>query len=237
MTAASPSLATPRPRLKLFTLVGIILALAAPLIAWILDGYFRVWFDRNGKVFAGALSFWVMTAIVLLLTRFEAAAGHTLSERINLKRLKLRETLIVLIIAFVTLFVVNLAFVILARTIFPTEVSTAPALALPVPLMIFVYLTGSITEEILYRGYALERLQRMTGNWWISGLITGALFVGFHVPVYPMAHIVGYIIPATIVLTLIYAWKRNLSHCIIFHCVLNMPILLAAILIPLVTQA
>jgi uncharacterized protein len=214
-------------RVKPLTLAGIVLALSAPFITGVLNGYFKIWFDNNGRVLAGLVSFWVIVGIVLLLARLDG-------QGIGFKRVKLRETLIVLIIGFITLFCLNVAYVILARTIFPTEVRTSPVLTLPLPLVILAYLTGVFAEEILYRGYALERLQQITGNWWISGGITGALFVGFHIPAYPMAHIVGYVAPAAVVLTLIYIWKRNLSYTVMFHGVLNLPILLAALLIPLV---
>jgi uncharacterized protein len=235
MTVSSQAVETPTSAPKPLILGSIILALSAPLITGILDGYFDAWFDRNGSVLAGLLSFWLIVGLVMLLTRLEAQpiTERGLWRRIGFKRVKLRESLIVLIIGFLTLFVANVAFVVLSRTIFPTEINISRVVSLPLPLVILAYLTGSIAEEILYRGYALERLQRMTGNWWISGGITWALFVGFHIPAYPMAHIVGYVAPAAVVVTLVYIWKRNLSYTVMIHGILNLPILLAAILLPL----
>lgn len=238
MTVSSQSVDIPKSSLKPLMLGGVVLALSAPLITWFLNGYFNAWFDNNGRVLAGLLFFWLIVGLILLLTRFEArdteqTREHGFWQGISFKRVKLRESLIVMILGFVTLFVVNLAFVILSRTIFPTEIKTSAALLLPWPLMILAYLTGTITEEILYRGYALERLQRMTGNWWISGGITWALFVGFHIPTYPMAHIVGFVAPAAVVATLVYIWKRNLTYTVMIHGILNLPILLVAILVPL----
>jgi uncharacterized protein len=232
---ASPSLDSVSASWKPLRVASIILALAAPLITWMLDGPFDTWFDRNGSVLAGLLTFWAIVGLVLWLMRQEtpASTDQSVWQQIGLRRVRLRETLIVLIIGFVTLGLANVAFVVLSRTIFPTEINTSPVLTLPLPLVILAYLTGTIAEEILYRGYALERLQRMTGNWWISGGLTWALFVGFHVPAYPLAHIVGYVAPATVVITLVYIWKRNLAYTILIHGVLNLPILLAALLLPL----
>jgi uncharacterized protein len=232
---ASPSLDSVSASWKPLRVASIILALAAPLITWMLDGPFDTWFDRNGSVLAGLLTFWAIVGLVLWLMRQEtpASTDQSVWQQIGLRRVRLRETLIVLIIGFVTLGLANVAFVVLSRTIFPTEINTSSVLTLPLPLVILAYLTGTIAEEILYRGYALERLQRMTGNWWISGGLTWALFVGFHVPAYPLAHIVGYVAPATVVITLVYIWKRNLAYTILIHGVLNLPILLAALLLPL----
>lgn len=237
MSVASQSVAAPKSLPKILILGGILLALSAPLITWILDGYFRLWFDRDGKVLAGLVAFWVIIGVVLLLIRLEYRNTNvSVWHLISFKRVKLRESLVILIIGFVTLFFANVAFVILARTIFPTEIRTSPALALPLPLVILAYLTGVIGEEILYRGYALEQLQRITGKWWISGGITGLLFIGFHIPAYPMAHIIGFVLPSTVVLTLVYIWKRSLTYTIMIHGVLNLPILMAAILLPLLSQ-
>jgi membrane protease YdiL (CAAX protease family) len=222
----------PKPKAPLLTLFGIGLALATPLITWFLDGYYRIWFDRNGKVLAGALSFWVIVGLILLLIRYDE--GQPLRS-IGIKRLKnWQEGVIALIIDFVTLGCANVAFVLLARTIFPTNLTGRQVFNFPLPLVILLFLTGSVVEEILYRGYALERLQALTGNWWLSGGVTWALFVAFHVPAYPMAHIVGYVAPAALVATLAYIWKRNLLFTIIIHGCLNLPIVLAAILAPLV---
>jgi membrane protease YdiL (CAAX protease family) len=238
MAASSHPIEAPRSAAKPLALVGIVLALAAPLITWFLNGYFAAWFDNNGRVLAGLVSFWVIVAVVLLISRTDAkvSAERNLWQSLNLKRVKLRETLVVMIIGFVTLFVANLAYVVLARTIFPTDVKTSAALTLPLPLVFLAWLTGALGEEILYRGYALERLQRITGNWWVSGGVTWALFVGFHIPAYPMAHIVGFVAPSALALTLVYIWKRNLTYTVLIHGILDLPILLAAILIPLVAK-
>jgi membrane protease YdiL (CAAX protease family) len=238
MTASSQAVEAPKSAARPLVLGGIVLALAAPLITWFLNGYFAAWFDNNGRVLAGLAAFWVIVVIVLLISRAEAKAerGRNLWESINLKPVKLRETLVVMIIGFIVLFIANLAYVVLARTIFPTEVKTSAALTLPLPLVFLAWLSGTFGEEILYRGYALERLQRITVNWWLSGGLTWALFVGFHIPAYPMAHIVGFVAPSALALTLVYMWKRNLTYTVIIHGILDLPILLAAVLIPLLAK-
>ncbi|MBX3085777.1 MAG: CPBP family intramembrane metalloprotease [Anaerolineae bacterium] len=240
MTATSHPAPTPQRTIKPFTVGIIVLALSAPLITAFLDGYFDRWFDYNGSVLAGLTSFWLIVALVVWLSRLDTPPAASDARRswwqtFNFKRPKLRESLIVLIIAFVTLGLANVAFVILARTVLPTEIKVSRAVSLPLPLVILAFLTGAIAEEILYRGYALERLHAMTGNWWLSGIVTGAIFAGFHFPAYPLAHIFGYILPSTIVLTLIYIWKRNLTYTVMFHAVLNLPILLGALLLPLLS--
>lgn len=47
-------------------------------------------------------------------------------------------------------------------------------------ILLLSVLTAGITEEILFRGYPLERLQEVTGNKWISGLVSLVFFVAVH---------------------------------------------------------
>lgn len=43
-----------------------------------------------------------------------------------------------------------------------------------------VMLRAGIAEEVFYRGYAIERLQSLTGNPWVAGLIPLAVFAAAH---------------------------------------------------------
>lgn len=45
---------------------------------------------------------------------------------------------------------------------------------------LFIGVTAEITEELLYRGYALERLEGLTGSTWIAGTVTAVVFILLH---------------------------------------------------------
>jgi membrane protease YdiL (CAAX protease family) len=83
---------------------------------------------------------------------------------------------------------------------------TAISRALPVTLLAVI--RAGISEELLYRGFALERLQSMTGSKWIAAGVTLVLFAAFHFrqgwPGVWIAFIIG------AVFTAFYLWKRNL---------------------------
>jgi len=85
--------------------------------------------------------------------------------------------------------------------------------ALPVTTLAVV--RAGISEEVLYRGFALERLQSWTGSKWIAAAVTLILFAGFHfrqgLPGIFLALILG------AVLTGFYLWKRNLVANIFGH--------------------
>jgi uncharacterized protein len=56
--------------------------------------------------------------------------------------------------------------------------------ALPVGVLVLLVITAGITEEILYRGYPIERLAAMTGNVWLGAVAAYVVFVGLHIPVF-----------------------------------------------------
>jgi membrane protease YdiL (CAAX protease family) len=79
--------------------------------------------------------------------------------------------------------------------------------ALPVTLLAVV--RAGISEEVLYRGYALERLQSLTGSKWIAAATTLVLFAAFHYRQGLAGIFLALILGA--VLTGFYLWKRNLT--------------------------
>src|SRR5690606_12268004 len=63
------------------------------------------------------------------------------------------------------------------QAVFPARPSEGMAviLALPLPVLIAIILTTSITEVILFRGYPIERLRVPTGHLWIGVAISMVL--------------------------------------------------------------
>lgn len=97
-------------------------------------------------------------------------------------------------------------------------------------ILLLSVLTAGITEEILFRGYSLERLHEITGNKWISGLISLIFFVAVHATGWNIAHIIGVVIPLGIILTGLYFWQRNLLFVMIVHVVIDLPLVFIALL-------
>jgi uncharacterized protein len=77
-------------------------------------------------------------------------------------------------------------------------------------------LRGAIAEEILFRGYAIERLKELTGSFSIAGLLSCTVFALEHVGFWSWGHalIAGF---AGAILTLLYIWRRNMWVNMIAH--------------------
>jgi uncharacterized protein len=89
--------------------------------------------------------------------------------------------------------------------------------AMPIWLRVCVGITGGAVEEILYRGYAIERLDQITGRRWLGALIALMVFTLAHIPAWGVAFALTADLLAGIVLTLFYLWKRDLFANTIAH--------------------
>lgn len=104
-------------------------------------------------------------------------------------------------------------------------------LSLPVWLRALLVLTAGIFEEVLFRGYAIERLLEMTGSKWIAGFVTVTAFTLAHIPAVGFPHLLPVLI-VSILVTLLYLWKRDLMVNVIAHIVIDgIPLLILPVLI------
>lgn len=85
--------------------------------------------------------------------------------------------------------------------------------ALPVTTLAVV--RAGISEEVLYRGFAIERLREFTGSKWLAAGISLLLFAGFHFRQGMAGVAIAFVLGA--VLTGFYLWKRDLISNIFAH--------------------
>jgi membrane protease YdiL (CAAX protease family) len=50
--------------------------------------------------------------------------------------------------------------------------------------LVIAVVVGSIAEEVLYRGYAVECIASLTGSYWFGGIISVSVFGLAHVPLW-----------------------------------------------------
>ena len=74
---------------------------------------------------------------------------------------------------------------------------------------------AGVAEEVFYRGFALERLETLTGSKWVAAGLTLAAFAAFHYrqgwPGMFLALVLGGL------LTTFYVWKRDLLAAMFAH--------------------
>jgi len=93
-------------------------------------------------------------------------------------------------------------------------------LGIPVWLQLLVAASAGFTEEILFRGYAIERLTELTGNRWVGAILPIIVFGAVHAPFWGVAHAIVAGLSG-LWLTLLYLWRRNLWTNITAHALLD----------------
>jgi uncharacterized protein len=109
----------------------------------------------------------------------------------------------------------------------PQSEGLGTILELSLPVLIALILTTSITEEILYRGYPIERLQQITGSVALAVSFSFILFVLPHITFFGPQWILSHGV-TVVLLYVLYVWRRNLWACMIMHLLGNALVLIPA---------
>ena len=212
----------------LITIMGLGLALAAPVL-YTLFAEAILFSDQSHSrlhIYMGLFVMWFLAVAVVLLTLW--AEKRPLSS-IGWESPTVKLTLIGVGLG-VLLSLTVPALSVLSGMMIPSDEAGSIESAVQISgfIMLAGVITAGITEEILYRGYALERLLDWTGSKWISSIISLVFFTVLHISGWNMAHIVGVVIPLGAAMIALYWWKRNLILVIIVHIVINLPLVFLA---------
>lgn len=88
--------------------------------------------------------------------------------------------------------------------------------AWPLWLKVFAVVTAGVTEEVLYRGYAITRLELLTGNRLVAAGLSLAVFTVVHLPFWG-AGAAAAVLAGGGALTLLFLWKRDLLLVVVAH--------------------
>jgi membrane protease YdiL (CAAX protease family) len=213
---------TKRPlKLRIASLVGLVFALVVPAILSA-GGPGEMPSGTNvvGAVLISEATIWAVTLIVLAIVLF--------GERRSLQSLGLGRPTWPAIRLGVQVTVGLLLLAMLAGAIvqslggLPDNDGSQVDLVmgLPIWLQLLVALTAGFTEEVLFRGYAIERTTELTGSRWLGAIIPILVFGGVHAPFWGVGHAVVAGLTGTW-LTLVYLWRRNLWTNIAAHALLD----------------
>jgi uncharacterized protein len=85
--------------------------------------------------------------------------------------------------------------------------------------------TAAICEEILYRGYIIERIGSLSGSIWWGAAADYVLFVLPHLRFFGFTWLI-FEGTGALLMVVLYAWRRNLPACMLLHLLSDAPILL-----------
>ncbi len=85
----------------------------------------------------------------------------------------------------------------------------------PIPVLLLIALRAAVVEEVLYRGYAFERIYDLTKSKWLAALVPVIIFTLAHIA-WGVGHLVFVFIVGGLFM-LVYILKRNLALLMIAH--------------------
>jgi len=100
------------------------------------------------------------------------------------------------------------------------ESGIAMIAALPVWFRVFAVVTAGVTEEALFRGYAVERLALLIGSYWLAGAISLAVFALVHLPLWGLGPVLTFVVTGGI-LTAFFIWRQDLLANIVAHVIVD----------------
>lgn len=80
--------------------------------------------------------------------------------------------------------------------------------------------TAGVTEELLFRGYAIERLTELTGGVALAGAASWGTFTVAHAPSYPAGNLLQ-VSAAALVFTLLYLHRRSILPLVVGHALID----------------
>jgi len=212
------------------TTLGITLALVVPVLYALWIGPFVVQPATTPATYAltGFVVYWLLAFALTAITKFGERKSLA---SLGLKRLSWRMGVVAGALGLLLSVTVPLL-TLLAAQVLPVAESGGvvdTASRYPAWVMLLSILTAGITEEVVFRGYVLERLLQRTENLWISAVISLAAFVMAHGSGWNLGHILGVVLPLGALLTGLYLWQRNLIFVIIVHVLVDLPLFFIAL--------
>lgn len=202
------------PLRKAATLLGVTLALGVPLALFPTGLIERVMPLASEGQTGRELFMWGLTALVLLVLTL--GEGLPLSA-IGLKGLRWSSLLWGVVGFGAVLLCYPLGGYLLRAVGGTMPTGTMQQLAsLPVPMLALILVRAAVTEEILFRGYGIERLTALTGSRAIGAVVPWLIFTLAHMQAWGLTYIVV-VAPVAAVLTILYLWRRDLVANIIAH--------------------
>lgn len=97
-----------------------------------------------------------------------------------------------------------------------TESTMQAILATPLWFRLILIVRAAVFEEVLFRGFMIERLAEITGSRVLAGIVSAVVFTLAHLGSWGWIHI-PIAACGALVLTLLYLWRRDLISNMVAH--------------------
>ena len=203
--------ASPSPSRRAQIAFGLVLALVLPLCHL---GSIGRRFSGLGPLWGGEVLWWVLVAVIIL---YVTRAEHRPLASIGFRVPGAADIGIAIVAALVMVALIGVIFtVVLPALHLSVTRQLNAARDAPILFRVLQVTRAAVAEEITFRGYGYERIQEISGSRWLAAVSTWALFTIAHLSSWGWAQV---IIAAAggLILTILYAWRRNLWANMLAH--------------------
>lgn len=208
------------------SILGIIVAVILP----VLGSFFFLSEEKSTPlILIGEIGFWLTCVIIGYLVLKREKKNWSFFGLSKFKGSSILMGLLVVIIGFVVSAVsYNIQ---IALGLSSNSEAATLIFSMPIWLKFLIVLRAGITEEFIYRGYLMGKLEEMSlHKFWVL-MLPVILFTVVHLPGWGLGHLI-IVLPLSLTFGLVFLWKRNLYINIIAHFLIDF---IAVILVPLLT--
>ena len=119
-------------------------------------------------------------------------------------------------LAMIATFMLSYAVIFPAFGLTMNRAAVASITHVPLWLQTATMVRAGVVEEIVFRGYVLERIEVLTGSKWIAGLASAAAFIAVHISAWGYAQLIVVAFGA-LILTVLYIRRRDLASNMLAH--------------------
>ena len=191
------------------TTILFLFALQFPIAGWIFTG------QSLSMLLGGECIYWGLTLLIIFyVLQFERRPLSSIGLTIP----TWRSAVFGMFGAIITVALMALIYLVVipAFRLPADEPQMATLTALPIWFRCLLIARAALFEEILYRGFAIERLTELTGRRWLAAALSVIAFTYMHLAYWGWTHL---LIAAAggLVFTTMYLWRRDLSMTITAH--------------------
>lgn len=196
-------------RASLFGLLPVLAAAILPLGRWGRE------YSGLGKLLGGEVPWWLLVGLMLLFVAFIEKRPFS---SVGFRQPGWRDIPAGIATAVVSVLGIALIYAILLPALHLQLNKGAMQGLLQTPLWYRVLLVSraAVAEELLFRGYAISRIEELTGSRLVAGVVTWGAFTYAHLSYWGAAQLIvaGW---AGLLLTILFLWRRNLWANILAH--------------------
>jgi membrane protease YdiL (CAAX protease family) len=217
-------------KISFATIIGLVLSLFGFLFVSVISNRLQAnsALSSNTTTLLEFLLVWILTGVVILIVL--QGENRPLTS-VGVKTITGKEVLLAIVIGIILSLSVPVLTLIVSQIIPVSEEGSIASVAESVPAFILLLgiLTAGITEEVLFRGYPIERITEITGNKWVALAVSVVAFILPHVAGWNLTHVIAVVIPLGFVMAGLYLWKRNLIFNMSVHILIDLPLVFIAL--------